>query len=283
VYRSSSYITRFFRDADTDYVHDGSTRAAWAADTLRKILDEPHAEPSKVDLIRTRYEAIAENIPANSDSEFIRAKRDLARKDSRKPTIYITPQQLFDEKQQEQIVSSIALGSRAIVDVLIALRDTDASLYLGGGLIRNAVWDHLHSYTSPTPVDDVDVIYFDTGNIEKRYDEAINAKLSAQIPNVRWSTKNQARMHLVNNEPAYETIDDAVSRWPETATAFIVRLDPAGKLVFIAPYGFDDLLRLVVMNTPAFENRLETVRRRIEEKQWQRIWPRLRIVLPGRP
>ncbi len=44
VYRSSSYITRFFRDADTDYVHDGSTRAAWAADTLRKILDEPHAD-----------------------------------------------------------------------------------------------------------------------------------------------------------------------------------------------------------------------------------------------
>jgi hypothetical protein len=44
-YRSSSYITRFFRDADTDYAHDGITaRAAWAADTLRKILDEPHAD-----------------------------------------------------------------------------------------------------------------------------------------------------------------------------------------------------------------------------------------------
>ncbi len=44
-YRSSSYITRFFRDADTDHVHDGSTRAAWAADILRKILDEPHLDP----------------------------------------------------------------------------------------------------------------------------------------------------------------------------------------------------------------------------------------------
>ena len=29
VYRSSSYITRFFQDADTDFVHDGSTRYAW--------------------------------------------------------------------------------------------------------------------------------------------------------------------------------------------------------------------------------------------------------------
>ena len=44
-YRSSIYITRFFRDADTDFVHYSSfTRASWAADTLRKILEEPHAD-----------------------------------------------------------------------------------------------------------------------------------------------------------------------------------------------------------------------------------------------
>lgn len=42
VYRSSSSLTRFFRDCDTDYVHDGSTRNYWVADTLRKILAEPH-------------------------------------------------------------------------------------------------------------------------------------------------------------------------------------------------------------------------------------------------
>lgn len=33
-YRSSSYITRFFRDADTDYVHDGSTRSRWVSKSL---------------------------------------------------------------------------------------------------------------------------------------------------------------------------------------------------------------------------------------------------------
>jgi len=44
-YRSSSYITRFFRDADTDFVHDSAfSRASWAADALRKILEEPHAD-----------------------------------------------------------------------------------------------------------------------------------------------------------------------------------------------------------------------------------------------
>lgn len=41
-YRSSSYLTQFFRDCDTDYIHDGSTRNYWVADTLRQILAEPH-------------------------------------------------------------------------------------------------------------------------------------------------------------------------------------------------------------------------------------------------
>jgi len=42
VYRSSSFLTEFFGDCDTDFAHDGSTRWAWVADTLKAILAEPH-------------------------------------------------------------------------------------------------------------------------------------------------------------------------------------------------------------------------------------------------
>jgi hypothetical protein len=41
-YRSSSYLTEFFQDCDTDYRHDGSTRDYWVAATLSAILAEPH-------------------------------------------------------------------------------------------------------------------------------------------------------------------------------------------------------------------------------------------------
>lgn len=44
VYRSSSYLTRFFQDADSDYVHDGSTRYAWVASVLEQMLREPHPD-----------------------------------------------------------------------------------------------------------------------------------------------------------------------------------------------------------------------------------------------
>jgi hypothetical protein len=45
-YRSSSIITEFFQDADTEYAHDGSTRNKWVADTLQSILIEPQSNPN---------------------------------------------------------------------------------------------------------------------------------------------------------------------------------------------------------------------------------------------
>ena len=41
-YRSSSNITEFFAELDTDWEHDGSTRRWWVADVIEAILDEPH-------------------------------------------------------------------------------------------------------------------------------------------------------------------------------------------------------------------------------------------------
>lgn len=45
-YRTSKYLTEFFRDCETDYEHDGSTRAVWVTATLEKILAEPQLAPN---------------------------------------------------------------------------------------------------------------------------------------------------------------------------------------------------------------------------------------------
>ncbi|MEJ5279811.1 hypothetical protein WH299_11100 [Pseudomonas sp. MYb541] len=44
-YLTGPNLTRFFRDADTEFVHDGSTRRFWVADVLQKILDLPSSNP----------------------------------------------------------------------------------------------------------------------------------------------------------------------------------------------------------------------------------------------
>jgi hypothetical protein len=46
IYRSSSYLTRFFEDLDTDWAHDGTTRRYWVADVLEAMLNEPHEGPT---------------------------------------------------------------------------------------------------------------------------------------------------------------------------------------------------------------------------------------------
>lgn len=41
-YLSSMYITEFFADMGTDYVHDGTTRNRWVAEVIERMLNEPH-------------------------------------------------------------------------------------------------------------------------------------------------------------------------------------------------------------------------------------------------
>jgi hypothetical protein len=252
-------------------------------DYLNSIGNALDADSRQIERLRTRYEAITETIPANTDGEFLRAKKALGQKETAAPRFKVSAQGLFDKSRQEIVVSAIILNSKTINDILTTLRGISDSYFLGGGLIRNAVWDFLHGYSSPTPIDDVDVIYFDPRRSQKEDDLEVNTKLVSIIPNLKWSSKNQARMHIANSEEPYASLEDAIAKWPETATAIIVRLDESGKLHFIAPYGFDDLLRMIVTHTPAFASKLHIVRNRVEEKQWCSTWPRLRVLLPEAP
>lgn len=44
-YRSSSYLTRFFRGVNLDYVHDGSTRRWWVASVLEELNNQQDPDP----------------------------------------------------------------------------------------------------------------------------------------------------------------------------------------------------------------------------------------------
>jgi hypothetical protein len=63
--------------------------------------------------------------------------------------------------------------------------------------------------------------------------------------------------------------------WPETCTAIAVR--SAGfRVELLAPFGVDDLLRMIVRPTPAFANKLDIYRTRLARKAWSKSWPLLR-------
>ena len=127
--------------------------------------------------------------------------------------------------------------------------------WVAAGFVRDAVWDHLHGY-APQLTGDVDVIWFDRAQASADIDRGLERQLLAADPSIRWSVKNQARMHDRNGDAPYLCATDAMRHWPETATAVAVRRDvdegnagggnagggnAGGGLAIAAPFGLDDL------------------------------------------
>ncbi len=148
--------------------------------------------------------------------------------------------------------------------------------WVGAGFVRSAVWDALHAYEERTPLPDVDVIYLDTTNTDEAREKEYDAMLRVAQPDVGWSSKNQARMHLLHGHAPYASSTEALANWTETATAIAVRLCEDGRLELTAPHGVDDLLTLIVR--PTSRDVIDTFRARVAGKHWLDRWPRLRVV-----
>lgn len=230
-----------------------------------------------VDSIRHKYLTITSVIPPNSDKEFLKAKKSFNEKEKIKNEITQLTIDIFDENFLIEHTSSLIKNS--ILDTFLRkLRDVNPELYLGGGAVRNLVWDVLHGYSQISQIADLDIIYFDKLSISKEHDKRIEEQLFKVVPNIKWSVKNQARMHIWNNEEEYESIKDAISKWPETCTAIAVRMKDDDNLEFILPFGLSDLYRLIVVPTPHFMAKIDKYKERIEQKNWINTWTKLKII-----
>ena len=147
---------------------------------------------------------------------------------------------------------------------------------LAAGFVRNMVWDQLHEFNEPTLLTDVDLIYFDPHNIDPDNDLQYERQLKKAC-DLPWSVKNQARMHVRNDDLQYASTSDAMSYWVEVETAIGARLNADGKIIIIAPFGVTTLFdKCITIN----EKRIKRAefKNRINEKCWLKIWPDLRVV-----
>ncbi|MCM3609724.1 nucleotidyltransferase family protein [Planococcus sp. MERTA32b] len=152
------------------------------------------------------------------------------------------------------------------------------------GFVRSKVWDHLQGYANRTSLGDIDFIYYDENGLDEELEKEYERQLNRLMPGLPWSLKNQARMHEVNGLPPYRSSVDAISQFPETATALGVKLDERSKLKLAAPHGLDDLFGMKICPTPAFEKdeRLMGVyRHRVASKKWAEKWPKVEVT-PGK-
>lgn len=177
--------------------------------------------------------------------------------------------------------------------------------YIGAGFVRNAIWDELHQKVSPTPLNDIDVVYFcdevtvphssaerkhtnaslsqlaaqsEVLSLVKSKEQAIERELTRLVPQATWQVKNQARMHMAHNHSAYRSCDDAISYWIERETCVAVRLLANDDVDVLAPFGLEANFAGTISINPKYP-RPEVFEQRVVSKNWRKVWPLLKVVL----
>jgi len=185
----------------------------------------------------------------------------------------------------EARLAEIVRATPWLMGALRAARGVDPPDWLlGGGAVRTAVWDRLHAFADPPPPRDVDLVFFDPGDLSPERDEAVERALRERAPEIPWDSRNQAAVHLwypdrfgYEVEPLTSSAD-AVGTWPETATSVALHLDAADRLTIIAPCGLDDLLGLVHRRNPRRVSVAE-YERRLRDKRIAERWPNATFVV----
>ena len=183
----------------------------------------------------------------------------------------------------QDVLQDLLLNDPIRMKALYAVQALELSDgWIGAGLVRDAVWDHLHGYGQRPVSGDVDVVWFDPKNCSSVVDSALEETLSRQSPVFNWSVKNQARMHQRNDNEPYCSTANALRYWPETATAVAVRIGRSTLLEIIAPYGLDDLFERRLRATPFFESdKRDVFWQRVVAKRWLERYPDLELILPA--
>jgi hypothetical protein len=178
---------------------------------------------------------------------------------------------------------ALVRGSPWFMRALHAARDLGLPDWcIGAGALRNLVWDHLHGYSEPSRLADLDLVYFDPEE-PAGAESAHQASLARTCPDLPWEITNQAHVHLWFEScfghavPPLQSLQEAVASWPEFATAVGVRLEADDSLAVIAPYELDDLFDMRIRRNPARVS-VETFRQRIMSKNYAHRWPQVQIV-----
>lgn len=169
------------------------------------------------------------------------------------------------------------------VDVLRAVRASGLpDAWVGAGVLRDLVWgSRFGSGFIAGEVRDVDVPYFDPGDLSRAADDRATAALPAGFP---WEAKNQAAVHTWYAEkfggppvPPFASIAEAIATWPEFHTCVAVRLGAHDEIEICAPYGLDDLMNGVWRPNPR-RITAERSAERLARQRPTRRWPGVRVI-----
>jgi uncharacterized protein len=181
---------------------------------------------------------------------------------------------------EQQCLWQIVQAHTELMQVLKTLQTLDATAYVAAGVLRHVVWAHLHAMSYSLSGTEIDVIFYDQDD-----EHALRLKhvLETEFPEIQWDVTNQATVHqwyrTEKNESIapLQSIAQALSFWPETATAIALRLDGQHDFELIAPFGLQDLFELKLRWNPTLVS-YHIFEQRCINKRFLEKWPRLKLI-----
>ena len=170
---------------------------------------------------------------------------------------------------------------RAVLDRAPALGAPD--WWLTAGILFQTVWNELTGRPPGTGIRDVDLFYLHPDTSWEAEDAVIRRgeRLFADLP-LPVEIRNEARVHLWYGDrfgtappPPFRSCTDAVDAFAAVCCSVAVTVDEAGRPRAYAPYGYADVLDLVVR-----PNRRLAPRQVYEAKaaRWRQHWPELTVL-----
>lgn len=179
------------------------------------------------------------------------------------------------------IVREAPLLSGAL-DGLETLRLPDS--WVVAGAIYNTVWNHLTGRPLLTGIKDVDVFYFDDGDLsydaeDRVIQEAARVFAGSPLP---VEVRNQARVHLWYEahfgEPCapLRSSRDSICHFASRTHAVAIRRGEDGALEVYAPFGLDDLFSFRI--TPCFARAHNRTTHEAKGARAKGVWPEITVV-----
>ena len=96
-----------------------------------------------------------------------------------------------------------------------------------------------------------------------------------------WQARNQHRFSSKKTHQPWNSAEDGIASWVETATTVAIRHGEHDELIVFVPYGLEDLFAGILRPTDDVGD--EVFLDRVKAKQWQEHCPALRVELKRIP
>lgn len=144
------------------------------------------------------------------------------------------------------------------------LRELDPpDTWLVSGVIYNTVWNRLTGRASVHGIKDIDLIYFDAGDLSYAAEDCEIRRANVQFSGLPLPVelRNQARVHLwfpqrfgVQVQPLPDA-QSSLLRYASKTHAIAARLEPDDNLTLFAPFGLDDMFSFRIIPNHVLQNR----------------------------